>query len=164
MNQELKKIFSDAEGRYFDEAEEAALIGFADTVLQRLDTMRAVERAESAILDHVVQSVVEAFPDMLTSHGPETDQRVRRDQMMVLRYATFGAIHQDPGFVHDKLACWLRIIMYALCDVQQVIYGYEQLIVAVHQHLPADDAQLIERYVRVVLDEFQQHEERRHAA
>lgn len=160
MNQELEKILRDAEGRYFDEGETAGLIGYADTLLARLDTLQAVERAETAILDDVVAAVMGQHPDMPKAHGADVDKRVRRDQMMVLRYAAFGMVLQDPQFVYDKLACWLRSIMYALCDVRQVVAGYEALVQALHTHLTAEDAALMERYVRVVLDEFQQHEER----
>ena len=160
MNQELAKILADAEGRFFDEGEAAGLVGYADTLLARLDTLQAVERAEEAILDDVVHTVMGHFPELTKVHGPETDKRVRRDQMMVLRYAAFGMVMQDPQFVYDKIACWLRSIMYALCDVRQVVAGYDALIGALHTHLTAEDAALMERYVRVVLNEFQQHEER----
>jgi len=160
MNQELKKILGDAEGRYFDEAEAAGLIGYADTMLERLDTLAAVERAEEAILDDVVAKVMGSYPQMSEAHGADVDKRVRRDQMMVLRYAAFGMVLQDPQFVYDKLACWLRTIMYALCDIRQVTAGYEALIAALHTHLAAEDAAVMDRYVRIVLDEFRQHEER----
>lgn len=155
MNPRIKEIYDGAEGRYFDAGEVGELVGYAESVLARLDTMQAVERAENAILDDVVRAVLERFPEMGRDYGPAAGPLVRRDQLLVLRYAAFSALLHDQAFIYDKLAVWLRTILLALCKPEQVVYGYHQLVAACGAHLTPADAEAIVPFVKVVIREFE---------
>jgi hypothetical protein len=154
MNLELKSLYRRVEGRYLDDVEAGALRDFAEGLLTRLAIAGAIERAETTILDEVVTKVMAAFPQMLRDHGPVADQLVRRDQMMVLRYATHSMIAHDPNLIYDKLSVWNRTIMVALCQTEQVMAGYRALVEACARHLtPADNA-AIAPYLKLHIDEF----------
>jgi ABC-type Na+ transport system ATPase subunit NatA len=154
MNLELKSLYRRAEGRYLDDVEAGQLRDFAEGLLTRLAIAGAIERAETTILDEVVAKLMATYPQMLRDHGPVADQLVRRDQMMVLRYATHSMIAHDPNLIYDKLSVWNRTIMVALCQVEQVTAGYRALVEACARHLtPADNAALAP-YLKLHLDEF----------
>jgi hypothetical protein len=155
MNARIKEIYDRSEGRYFDPGEVSELVGYGESLLSRLDTMQAVERAEKAILDSVVHDVMERHPEMAGEYGKLAIPFVRRDQLLVLRYAAFAALLHDQAFMYDKLAVWLRTILLALCKPEQVVYGFKQLAVACRSHLTPADADAIVPFVEVVIREFE---------
>jgi hypothetical protein len=154
MNARIKEIYDRAEGRYYDEGETLELVGYAEAMNARLDTLAAVERAESAILDAVERAVLERFPEMKNDYGPAAGALVRRDQMMVLRYAATAALMQDQAFIYDKLAVWLRTLMMAMCKPEQVGFGYRKLLEACGEHLTPIDADAVAPFISVVIREF----------
>lgn len=154
MNEQIRDILSRCEGSFLADADAQLLGSYADGVLSRVDTMQAIERAEPAILDDVVDEVMGEHPDMPSKYGADASQRVRRDQAMLLRYATMAMVLHDQGFVRDKLAVWLRTIMLALCRPEQVMLGYKSLERACERHLAPDQANAIVPYIRVMTDEF----------
>ena len=153
MNQEILAIFRRAEGRYFNEAEGRSLENYAENLLARVETMAAIERADGAILDDVIAALSAKYPGMLERYGSDAFARVRRDQGQTLRYATLGMLTMDPDFVYDKFAVWLRTIMNALCETEQVVTGYRALIQACRTHLTHDDAEILVPFVEIVLRE-----------
>jgi len=155
MNTRVREIFDRSEGRYLSDSEEATLLGYAETLVQRLDAMQAVERAEREILDDVVRAVIARFPDMVSMYGEGADSKVRRDQAMVLRYAASAMVLQDENFIYDKLAVWLRVILYALCRPEHVLVGYSALIDGCRRHLSEPDAEAIVPFIRVLVAEFE---------
>jgi len=154
MNQQVSDLLFRAEGEFFAESDAATLLTYADGVLARLETVQAIERAETAILDEVVDVVLGKHPSIPDHHGTGAAFRVRRDQAMVLRYATTAMLMHDQGFVHDKLAVWLRTIMLALCKPEQVIAGYRSLLGACEHHLASEDAAALAPYIQVMVDEI----------
>jgi hypothetical protein len=155
MNARIKEIYDRAEGRYFDEGEALELIGYAETVLARLETMQAVERAEKAILDDAVAAVLARFPEYAKQYGPVADPLTRRDLCLTLRYAVFGALLHDKGYIYDKLAVWLRTILFALIKVEEAVFGQQALIAACKAHLTPADAEVVVPHVAMVLREFE---------
>ena len=155
MNQQIKSLLFKAEGRYFDDREASELESYAEGLLVRADSMQAIERAEKAILDDVVAAVMKKHQIISKDYGPEAEARVRRDQALVLRYATASMLMHDKNFIHDKLAVWLRTIMNALCKPEQVIFGYRALVDACRAHLSPDDAEAVIPYIEVMIAEFE---------
>jgi len=157
MNAELKNLFRRAEGRCLDDIEAGQLRDYAEGLLSRLAIATAIERAETSILDDVVAVVLAGMPNMSGAHGQDADQKVRRDQMMVLRYATHAMVAHDPNFIYDKLSVWLRTILVALVPHEIVMVGYRALLEACARHLtPSDHAALLP-YLRIHIDEFASH-------
>jgi hypothetical protein len=157
MNQQIRELFNKAEGRYFDQNEQAQLESYASGLLARIEAAQAIERAESAILDDVVAAVLKEHAVMSKDYGKAAPQLVRRDQAMVLRYASFSMLMHDKNFIYDKLAVWLRTIMLALCKPEQVLFGYQSLVDACRKNLSHDDADAVVPYIGVVIQEFQSH-------
>ena len=157
MSTIVKELYAKAEGRYLSDVEGAQLTQYADTMLAALETAQSVERAEEAILGQVVKRVMDGSPGISKDHGPMVEQLIRRDQGLVLRYAVMGMIVNDENFVHDKLAVWLRTIMFALCNPKQVMLGYCCLIDACNQQLLPQDAARVVPFIQVVLREFEAH-------
>jgi hypothetical protein len=154
MNQQVSDLLFRAEGTFFAESDASTLLTYADGVLARLEAVQAIERAETAILDEVVDVVFGQHPSIPDQHGTGASFRVRRDQAMVLRYATTAMLMHDEGFIRDKLAVWLRTIMLALCKPEAVMLGYRALMTACDHHLAAEDAAAIRPYVQVMIDEI----------
>jgi hypothetical protein len=154
MNLEFEQLMRNAEGRYFTDDEEKQLRGYAQGIERRIETMRAIERAEEAILDDVLNAVLAKYPSVTKRHGDGTDERIRRDQMMVLRYAAFAMLVRDPDYMHQKISVWLRTIMFALCKSEEVSFGYRQLAKAVKEHLTPEDSEQILPFLQVHIDEF----------
>jgi hypothetical protein len=136
MNQILKEMFFKAEGRYFNESEGAQLTSYSEALLSHLETMQTIEQAEPNIIGDAVQNVMQEHPETRTMYGAGGEPRVRRDLSMVLRYATFAMVMQDPDFIHDKLAVWLRVILLSLCKPDTLLTGYRGLIISCRQNLP----------------------------
>lgn len=157
MNERIRDLFKKSEGRYFDEAEQVTLQAYADGILARIESMRAIERAEQVILDDVVEAVMKKHAMIAKDHGRDADRRVRRDQALVLRYAAFSMLMHDENFIYDKLAVWLRTIMMALCKPEQVMFGYRCLVDACRRHLAAEDAAAVVPFVEVLIAEFESH-------
>lgn len=154
MNADYVELIRKAEGRYLHDQEAARLRGYAEGLLARLDTLTAIERAEEAMIDAVVDKVMKMHPQLPKAHGADVDRRVRRDQTQVLRYAAFAMLMRDPDFIYDKLSMWLRTVLVSLCDLAQVIAGYEALIEAAREHLTEEDAKELIPYIEIHLEEF----------
>lgn len=154
MNQQVSDLLFRTEGQFFSETDSSVLMTYADGVLARIETMQAIERAEPAILDEVVDAVIGKHPAIPDQYGADAVLRVRRDQAMVLRYAATAMLIHDQGFVQDKLAVWLRTIMLALCKPEQVIAGYRALLAACEHHLAAEDSAALAPYIQVMIDEI----------
>jgi hypothetical protein len=154
MNDDINTTLRRAEGRYLNDNERAVIEAYTDGMLYRLQTMEAVERVEAILLDEVVDTVLHAHPEIAELHGPGGAPRVRRDQALVLRYATMAMVLDDPNFLYDKLAVWLRTILTALCAVEHVMAGHRAMVLACRTHLPEPDAALIVPYLQIVIDEF----------
>lgn len=157
MNTQVQDVFRRSEGRYLNDKESQTLLTYAENLLAQLDTMQALERAEATIINDVAEAVMQAYPGMSKDHGAIARDLVRRDQTLLLRYASFGALLQDQNFIYDKFAVWLRTILFALCDVRQVVFGMKALIDACNRHLSPVDAEHVVAHIRVVLTEFETH-------
>jgi hypothetical protein len=154
MNDEINTTLRRAEGRYLNDNERATIEAYTDGMLYRLQTMQAVERIENVLLDEVVEAVLRAHPEINEIHGPGGAPRVRRDQALVLRHATMAMVLDDPNFLYDKLAVWLRSILSALCAVEHVMTGHRAMVLACRTHLPEPDAVLVVPFLQIVIDEF----------
>ncbi len=156
MNLQIKEMLDKAEGRYFTELEGQHLLSHAEGMLVRLETLHAIERAEAAIIDETVATVMRAHATLKGDHGNVGDKLVRRDQTMVLRYAAMAMLVHDPNFIYDKMAVWLRTILFALCRPEQVMSGFHALIDACKRHLTAEDAAAVVPYIEVVVRELEE--------
>ena len=155
MNHQIKTLLQNAEGRYFTEVEGELLIAYGETILARLDTMQAVERAEKAIVDDVVPAVFERFPAFKQEYGPSAEPLIRRDQTLSLRYATFAMILQDEGFIYDKLAVWFRTIIFSFVKPDLILAGYAALHAGCRTHLTAEDAEMVIKFTKVIVRELE---------
>jgi hypothetical protein len=155
MSIEIKQIFDKAEGRYLEERETEKLLVYADGILSGVESLQAIERAEAGIIDDVVLAVTKKHASLNQDYGKDTALRVRRDQTLVLRYAAFSMLLQDKSFIYDKLAVWLRTILFALCKPEEVLFGYYSLVDACRRHLTKGDSDALIPYIQVLIDEFE---------
>jgi len=156
MNTAIKELFLKSEGRYLNDVEASVLLGYSEGLLSSLDAMQTIERAEAAILDDVVRVVMGKHPAIAQNHGSKAELLVRRDQAMVLRYASFAMLLADPNFIYDKLAVWMRTIVFALVKTDHALDGAYALVEACRAHLPAGDAAAVTPYIQVLINEFEQ--------
>lgn len=154
MNLEYEELIRKTEGRYLQDHEAAKMRGYAEGLVARIDTLAAIERSEEAILASAVAETMKKFGHLAKSYGVTTEKKVQRDLGLGLRYAVLGMLLKDPDFVVDKLSVWLRTIMSALCNIEEVAYSYEAVLRACHEHLTPEDAAEIAPYLQVHIDEL----------
>jgi hypothetical protein len=156
MNPQIRDLFRNSEGRYFDDREQAELEAYAAGLLARVESIQAIERAEPAILEDLVTAYMTKYKVFVKEYGGAGELLVRRDQALILRYASYSMLMHDKNFIYDKVAVWLRTILNALCKTEQVLFGYHALIDACRRNLPPDDAEALIPYIKVVITEFEQ--------
>jgi len=154
MNREFEELVRKSEGRYLQDHEAAKMRGYAEGLVARIDTLTAIERSEETILGSAVERTMKKFPHLTESYGDTAEKKVRRDLGLGLRYAVLAMLMKDPDFVVDKLSVWLRTIMSALCNIEEVAFSYEAVLQACEEHLTAEDAAELAPYLRAHIDEL----------
>jgi hypothetical protein len=156
MNPQIRDLFRNSEGRYFDQREQAELEAYAAGLLARVESVQAVERAEPAILEELVTVYLTKHKVFAKEYGPAAELLLRRDNTLVLRYAAFSMLMHDKNFIYDKLAVWLRTVLNSFVKTENILFGYHTLIDACRRNLPPDDAEALIPYIKVVVTEFEQ--------
>jgi phosphoglucomutase len=157
MNQEIKDLFKSSEGRYFEYGEAARLRSYAESMLGRVESIQAIERAESTIVADAVDAVGKRYAGGFTENGPMAMQLAQRDFAMVIRYAAASMLMADPNFIHDKLAIWYRTIIFAMVKPEMVVFGFKALVEACRRHLSAADTVALLPYLAIVVNELESH-------
>ena len=156
MNKQLERMLDRAEGRWFSDIEAENLLGYADGLVARLEIHRAVANAEETILNDAHATILKRFAKaMQTQHGEQAAPKAKRDLGLVLRYAALAMVMRDPDFMMNKLACWLRTVLFALSDRTRVTESVRALHDACRRNLTSEDAAELLPYIKLVVDEFE---------
>jgi hypothetical protein len=78
MNPRIEKMFVDAEGRYLEATEQAAIMDYASGLEQRLAAMRAVQEHESAIVEASVAELMKNHPELRERHTQVEEKADRK--------------------------------------------------------------------------------------
>lgn len=148
MNTQLDTMFAEAEGRYLQGAEERALLDYADSVARRVEAMRAVEKAESKIVEETLTAVWSRHPDFEHKHAQARD-RGRRDITLVLRYATLAMVRNDETVLSERLLYWLATILAANNMAAVVDTCYRTLALRTEANLSPEHTALMAPYLRL---------------
>lgn len=156
MNKQLERMLDQAEGRWFSDIETEKLLGYADGLVARLEIHRAVEAAEEAILNDAHAIILKRYAKVMQDqHGEAAAPKAKRDLGLVLRYASLAMVMRDPDFMMNKIACWLRTVLFALSDRARVTESMRALHEACRRNLTSEDAAELLPYVKMVVEEFE---------
>jgi hypothetical protein len=148
MNQQLDTMFSEAEGRYLDSTEEARLMVYASSVPTRLECMRAVQAAESAIVEDAIADVWQKHPHFESRHAMARE-KARRDMTLVLRYSALAMVRDDETLLSERLLYWLATILNANNMGPVIDTAYRSLALRSESHLAAPHLALMAPYLRL---------------
>lgn len=149
MNTQIESLFSSAEGRYLALEEERQIIDYTRTLDARLATMRAVQAAETSIVEGCLNDIWSQHPDM-QSAPPVVREKARRDMTLVLRYAALAMVRDDPKMLEERLLYWLATILNSFGLMPVVDTGYRAMGRRVEAVLRPEQGALISPYLRQV--------------
>jgi hypothetical protein len=148
MNTRLETIFSDAEGRYLQGAEERALLDYAESVPSRLAATKAVEAAEDTIIDETLAEIWSRHPDFEHKH-PAAKDRARRDITLVLRYAALAMLRNDETLLTERLLYWLATILAAQNMTTVVDTAYRTLALRTEANIAPEHTARMAPYLKL---------------
>ena len=146
MNIEIEDMLCDAEGRYLEATEQSLLTAYAESLDDRLRTMRALQQHESEIVNATMDALWQEFPDMKANHVDAKKKGVR-DLTLVMRYASMAMVRDSIDFLEQKLLYWFRTIINAFDMNQPLVFAYQQLDKETRRALTDEDYQHIAPYL-----------------
>lgn len=155
MNAEFNKMFSQAEGRYLEPTEQAALIDYATSLEARLAAMRAIQEHEGAIVDACVSAMLEEQPEMYERHM-NVREKATRDMTLVLRCCAMAMVRDSEDYLEQRMLPWFRTIINAFDMLSAVERSYRELLGQAEAHLDADHFNLIAPYLKLTHDKLSQ--------
>jgi hypothetical protein len=148
MNTQLDTMFSEAEGRYLESSEEARLVAYAASVPSRLEAMRAVQAAETRIIDETLEEVWARHPAFESRHAMARE-KARRDMTLVLRYAAMAMLRDDEEMFKERLLYWLVTILNANNMGAVIDTAYRALARRAETHLATQHMEWMAPYLRL---------------
>lgn len=146
MNQEIEAMLCDAEGRYLEATEQSLLIDYANSLEDRLRTMRALQQHEATIVEATMEALFKEFPEMKTNHV-DAHKKGLRDLTLVLRYNSMAMVRDSMEFLEQKLLHWFRTIIEAFDMSKPLVYAYDQLEAQTQHLLSEEDFEFIAPYL-----------------
>ena len=119
MNPQIDKMFSEAEGRYLEPVEQAALIEFANSLDLRLAAMREIQEKEAALIAACVDAMLEDDPGLHERHVEVRGKSIR-DMTLVLRCCAAAMVRDSDTYLQQRLLPWFRTVLTAF-EMQQVV-------------------------------------------
>ncbi|HIK55729.1 MAG TPA: hypothetical protein IGS37_11280 [Synechococcales cyanobacterium M55_K2018_004] len=146
MNSTLEQSLHQADGRYFNDVELKTLEQFVQTYSIRAKTYALLcERSDDLILQ-ALRRLAATDGTVVQQHG----EKCKRDMSYVVRTLALTILKDDAAGFREQLVLWMQNIMSALHKEAQSARAYRLLQDVVREKMPAEAAQLINRY----LEEF----------
>jgi hypothetical protein len=153
MNPQIDKMFSDAEGRYLEPVEQAAIIEYANSLEHRLAAMREIQEKEAGIVSACVDAMLEDDPGLYERHV-EVREKAIRDMTLVLRCCAAAMVRDSEVYLKQRILSWFRTILVAF-DMQQVVQtAYVGLHERCGQELDPNHFALLSPYLELTIQEL----------
>jgi len=149
MNTELKRLMSQAEGRYPSESELSALRAYASGIAARLEVAQRVRQAEDQIVAKAMQRMEAQMADYLAQHKIAREKS-NRDFRLILRSAVSGMVRDDLPYFREVFGDWSAELLCSVCPPREICTAFLALRSAVEETLEPSDY----RPLRPFLDAF----------
>ena len=148
MHKQIEALFEDAESRYLMPEELNVLSQYVHSVPSRLDVYRTLRDHEIQIMQPIADQLQREFPQVPV----DKLERSIKNGLLALRYCAMAMLLNDESFLQDRVRGWL--------DQTSKVYDthaidtslYRQLSQQLDQHLPPQQAALIQPLIKVVQD------------
>ena len=148
MNQQITDILDASEGRYLTKSEQTQLREYVGQVSARLLAMEELQVKESAIIEHTMRQILNAYPDFPQQHLDARGKGVR-DLAMVLRYIAQATLRNDPQWLDSNLLVWLSTILAGLGFTPGFIEDtYKTMERAMASELTPASAELVRPFIQ----------------
>lgn len=155
MNRQFDKLFSEAEGRYLEPTEQAALIDYANSLEARLAAMRAIQEHEGEIVEASVDAMLGEQPEVFERHVQVREKSIR-DMTLVLRCCAMAMVRDSEDYLEMRMLPWFRTILNAFDMQQAAARAYRELIAQVEVHLEPEHFELVAPLLKLTHDKLSQ--------
>ena len=140
-------MFTSAEGRYLNAAEQGLLRDWAQGLDARLAAMSEISAKEGPIVEQTVKEIFRAYPDIEKKFKNAMATCIR-DETLVLRYATQAMLRNDPKYLDDSLLSWLATILKGVGFAPHFIEDtYKTMALVAGRELSPSTAKLLHPFV-----------------
>lgn len=147
MNRQIQDMFTSAEGRYLNAAEQGLLRDWAQGLDARLAAMSEISAKEGPIVEQTVKEIFRAYPDIEKKFKNAMATCIR-DETLVLRYATQAMLRNDPKYLDDSLLSWLATILKGVGFAPHFIEDtYKTMALVAGRELSPSTAKLLHPFV-----------------
>lgn len=147
MNRQIQDMFTSAEGRYLNAAEQGLLRDWAQGLDARLAAMSEISAKEGPIVEQTVKEIFRAYPDIEKKFKNAMATCIR-DETLVLRYATQAMLRNDPKYLDDALLSWLATILKGVGFAPHFIEDtYKTMALVAGRELSPSTAKLLHPFV-----------------
>lgn len=147
MNRQIQDMFTSAEGRYLNAAEQGLLRDWAQGLDARLAAMNEISAKEGPIVEQTVKEIFRAYPDIEKKFKNAMATCIR-DETLVLRYATQAMLRNDPKYLDDALLSWLATILKGVGFAPHFIEDtYKTMALVAGRELSPSTAKLLHPFV-----------------
>ena len=147
MNRQIQDMFTSAEGRYLNAAEQGLLREWAQGLDARLAAMSEISAKEGPIVEQTVKEIFRAYPDIEKKFKNAMATCIR-DETLVLRYATQAMLRNDPKYLDDSLLSWLATILKGVGFAPHFIEDtYKTMALVAGRELSPSTAKLLHPFV-----------------
>lgn len=152
MYSRLLKIVNNADSRYLNAEEQAAVLQYAASLPARIEAAKHCERVEVEAIGKTIQAIKRRYPKFESYHQRGWD-KTARDMQLVFRYAVQSMILDDAEVGDDKLYVWAKTIIAAFNMTPGMIRDtYTMLRETLRESLPANAYTLLEPHFNVAIE------------
>lgn len=152
MNERLRSIISDSDGRYLTKEEMKEILAWTTSLPARFKAAANVEEKELAIARWVIDDLKRRYPNF-TKYHYQGWEKGSRDLQLTLRAAAQAMILNDITNLEDKVLFWFRTILSGVdLTPKFVSESFTLLRDACKQQLAAESFTLLEPYLTRMIE------------
>ncbi len=152
MNNEMRSLFLESEGRYLTEDERKKIADYIEGFQARLAYAALIEEAEDGAVRFCIDNTRKRYPNFDKYHE-KAWAKAFRDVQLTTRYAAQAMVLGDKKLLQEKLLHWLKTILAGLNFTPEFNRDtYTFLTEGFRQALPPDAFAEFEPYLALVIE------------
>ncbi len=152
MNNEMRSLFLESEGRYLTEDERKKIAEYIEGFQVRLAHAALIEEAEDGAVRFCIDNTRKRYPNFDKYHE-KAWAKAFRDVQLTTRYAAQAMVLGDRKLLQEKLLHWLKTILAGLNFTPEFNRDtYTFLTEGFRQALPPDVFAEFEPYLSLVTE------------
>ena len=152
MNNKMRAIFLESEGRYLTDDERTKLTDYMAGFQTRMGYAQLIEEAEDGAVRFCIDNTRKRYPNFDKYHE-KAWAKAFRDVQLTTRYATQAMVLGDKKLLEEKLLHWLRTILAGLNFTPEFNRDtYTYLTEGFRQALPPEAFSEFEPYLDMIVE------------